>query len=171
MLRVEYKTDELRLSIDSRMRTLKGVLLHNGNHLVSVPVAQSVHHKETYKNLEQRLEKINYKKHQWMVCGDLKVLCMLPGQQQGYTKFSCSICGWDSRAQGKHWTQRQWTQRNKLIPGSKNILRKRLVDPEKIISPPLYIKLGLMKQSVKALDGNYFNYLSNKFPALSQAKS
>ena len=27
-----------------------------------------------------------------------------------------------------------------------------------------------MEQFVKALDGNCFNYLSNKFPALSQAK-
>jgi hypothetical protein len=46
------------------------------------------------------------------------------------------------------------------------------VDPEKIILTPLHIKLGLMKQFVKALDGNgnCFNYLNNKFPALSQAK-
>jgi hypothetical protein len=57
-----------------------------------------------------------------------------------------------------------------MIPGSKNILRKGLMDPEKIILPPLHIKLGLMKQFVKALDGNCFNYLGNKFPALSQAK-
>jgi hypothetical protein len=46
------------------------------------------------------------------------------------------------------------------------------VDPEKIILPPLHIKLGLMKQFVKAQDrnGNCFNCLSNKFPALSHAK-
>jgi hypothetical protein len=58
------------------------------------------------------------------------------------------------------------------MPGCKNILRKNLVDPGKIILPPLHINLGSMKQFVKALDGNgnCFNYLSNKFPALSQAK-
>jgi hypothetical protein len=44
------------------------------------------------------------------------------------------------------------------------------VDPEKSILPPLHIKLGLIKQFVKALDGNCFNYLNNKFPVLSQAK-
>jgi hypothetical protein len=46
------------------------------------------------------------------------------------------------------------------------------VDPGKIILPPLHIKLGLMKQFVKALDGNgnCFHYQSNKFPALSRAK-
>jgi hypothetical protein len=89
MLGVEYKTDEWMLFIDSNKRSLKGVLLHNGNRFASVPVAHLVHHKETYENLGQLLEKINYKQHQWMVCGDLKVLCMLLGQQQGYTKFPC----------------------------------------------------------------------------------
>jgi hypothetical protein len=46
------------------------------------------------------------------------------------------------------------------------------VGPEKIILPHLLIKFDLIKQFVKALDGNgnYFNYLSNKFPALSEAK-
>lgn len=40
------------------------------------------------------------------------------------------------------------------------------------MSPPLHIKLGLMKQFVKALpkDGDCFKYLVNKFPALSEAK-
>jgi hypothetical protein len=92
MLGVEYKTDEWRLFIDSSKRSLKGVLLHNRNRLASVPVAHSVHLKETYENLEQLLQKINYKQHQRMVCGELKVLCMLLGQQQGYTKFPCYIC-------------------------------------------------------------------------------
>jgi hypothetical protein len=87
MLGVGYKTDDWRLFIDSSKRSLKRVLLHNGNRLASVPVAHSVHLKETYENLEQLLEKIYYKQYQWMVCGDLKVLCMLLGQQQGYTKW------------------------------------------------------------------------------------
>jgi hypothetical protein len=80
MLGVKYKTDEWGLFIDSSKTSLKGVLLHNGNRLASVPVAHLVNLKETYKNLEQLLQKINYKEHQWMVCGDLKVLCMLLGQ-------------------------------------------------------------------------------------------
>jgi len=46
------------------------------------------------------------------------------------------------------------------------------VDPSKILIPPLYIKLGLMKQFVKALDktGECFQYLQSKFPKLSEAK-
>jgi hypothetical protein len=105
MLGVDSKTDELGLFIVSSKRSLKGLLLHNGNHLASVPVAHSVHRKETYENLEHILEKINYKQHQCVVCGDLKVLCMLLGQQQGYTKFPCYICESDSRAPDKQWRQ------------------------------------------------------------------
>jgi hypothetical protein len=63
--------------MDSSKRSLKGVLLHNGNHLASVPVAHSVHLKETYKYLQQLLQKITCKQLLWVVCGDLKVLYML----------------------------------------------------------------------------------------------
>ena len=47
-----------------------------------------------------------------------------------------------------------------------------MVDPEKIIIPPLHIKLGLMKNIVKAMnrDGDAFLYLRSKFPNLSDAK-
>jgi hypothetical protein len=43
---------------------------------------------------------------------------------------------------------------------------------KKITVPPLYIKLGIMKQFVKALSkvGNCFKELLNTFPHLSDAK-
>ena len=42
-----------------------------------------------------------------------------------------------------------------------------MVDPQKVYLPPLHIKLGLMKNSVKAVDheGNGFQYLRQKFGA------
>ena len=47
-----------------------------------------------------------------------------------------------------------------------------LVDPDRIIFPPLHIKLGLMKQFVKALnkDGSCFMYICRSFPVLSDEK-
>ena len=47
-----------------------------------------------------------------------------------------------------------------------------LINPKKVLLPPLHIKLGLTKQFVKALDkdGAAFNYLQNLFPKLSEAK-
>ena len=168
----EYKANEWRLFIDSNKRSLKGVLLHNGNVLASVPVAHSVHLKETYHNMYMLLEKVKYKEHHWMICGDLKVLCMLLGQQQGYTKYPCYICQWDSRDRKNHWGRREWPKRKHLTPGFMNIAENSLIDPEKILLPPLHIKLGLIKQFTKALDkaGNCFKYLNQKFPALSDAK-
>ncbi|KRZ85400.1 Serine/threonine-protein phosphatase PP1 isozyme 1 [Trichinella sp. T8] len=46
------------------------------------------------------------------------------------------------------------------------------INPEKVLLPPLHIKLGIMKQFVKALDknGTCFQYLCTQFPLLSDAK-
>jgi hypothetical protein len=97
---------------------------------------------------------------------------MLLGQQAGYTKYPCFMCEWDSRARSQHWEQKDWKPRTSLEPGSKNILRKSLVDPKKILLPPLHIKLGIMKQFVKALPktGNSFKHLCKTFPHLLEAK-
>lgn len=167
-----YDPSSWRLFIDSSKRSLKGVLLHNSNQYASVPIAHSVHLKETYENLELLLNKIQYQNHGWQLCGDLKIICMLLGQQSGFTKYPCFLCEWDSRARLLHYVKKQWTPRDKLEPGTKNILRKNLVDSKKILLPPLHIKLGLMKQFVKALnkEGDCFKYLCQKFSSLSDAK-
>ena len=59
-----------------------------------------------------------------------------------------------------------------MQPGNKNVLHTPLVDRDKILMPPLHIKLGLMKSFVKKLDSDTdaFQYLHNKFPGLSYAK-
>ena len=59
-----------------------------------------------------------------------------------------------------------------MTVGEKNVINEPLVDREKIIFPPLHIKLGLMKQIVKALDkeGNCFQYICSAFPGLSYEK-
>ena len=55
----------------------------------------------------------------------------------------------------------------------KNIQHIPLVNLNKILMPPLHIKLGLMKYFEKAMAkhrSNGFKIFSNKFPKLSQAK-
>jgi len=58
------------------------------------------------------------------------------------------------------------------MPGEKN-LNLSLILPEKIYLPPLHIKLGLMKNVMKGMDttGPRFEYVRNKFPKVSDAKS
>ena len=55
------------------------------------------------------------------------------------------------------------------------MIAEPLVPPENILLPPLHIKLGLMKNFVKALNKEsllriYFKYLLQKFPLISDAK-
>jgi hypothetical protein len=123
---VEFKVNERRLFIDSSKRNLKAVLLHNGNHYASLPIGHSVHLKESYENLELVLTKTGYTAHDWNICRDLEVLCMLLGQQAGYTKYSCLMCEWDSRARCQHWEKNHWTPRISLEPGSKKFCAKAL---------------------------------------------
>jgi hypothetical protein len=82
------------------------------------------------------------------------------------------MCEWDSRARSQHWELKHWTPRTSLEPESKNILRKSLVDPKKILLPPLPIKLGIIKQFVKVLPktGNCFKCHCKTFSHLSEAK-
>ena len=50
-------------------------------------------------------------------------------------------------------------------------MKKALVEPLKILLPPLHIKLGIMKQFVKTLpNGPCFMYLCDKCKYLSNAK-
>lgn len=169
---MEYEPDQWRLFIDSSTRSLKGVLLYNGNEVASLPVAHSVTMKETYESMKTVLNALQYESHQWLLCGDLKVIALLLGQQGGYTKYPCFMCLWDSRADELHFKQREWPVRTDMVPGSHNIKAIPLVPRHKVLLPPLHIKLGLMKLFVNALcrEGDAFKYLVQKFPHISDAK-
>uniref|UniRef100_UPI00358E4839 uncharacterized protein n=1 Tax=Myxine glutinosa TaxID=7769 RepID=UPI00358E4839 len=167
-----YDPTEWRLFVDSSSRSLKAVLLFNGNKIASVPVGHSVQMTENYSNMEHLLTALKYKDHNWMICRDLKVVSMVLGLQGGYTKYPCFLCLWDSRADKQHYVQRNWPERSGLEPGSHNVVSHALVNPQKILLPPLHIKLGLMKNFVKALnkEGRAFAFLNKKFPRVSEAK-
>ncbi|UYV79148.1 hypothetical protein LAZ67_17001251 [Cordylochernes scorpioides] len=72
-----------------------------------------------------------------------------------------------------NWEKRwRWPNRKIFTPGYKNIANLPLIDSENIYLPPLHIKLGLMKNFVKAMDRNAsgFAYLKQKFSSISEAK-
>ena len=81
-----------RLFIDSSKWSLKGVLMHNGNKYPSIPIAHSVHLKESYDNMELLLEAIKYCEYQWSLWGYLKDIGLLIGMQAGFTKYRCFFC-------------------------------------------------------------------------------
>jgi hypothetical protein len=164
----EYIPEEWRLFIDSSKVSLKAVLLHNGNSKPSIPLAHAVSLKETYDSMKILLDVIKYSDHKWNICSDLKVVALLLGMQLGYTKYMCFLCLWNSRDDANHYLVKDWPARTDCQPGSCNVQHVALVDPTKVILPPLHIKLGLFKNFVKALpkDSNGFLYLQEKFKTI-----
>ena len=164
-----YEANSWRLFIDNSKRSLKCVLLQNTNEYAAIPVGHSVMLKEKYEPVKQVLECIKYNQHNWKICVDLKMVNFLLGQQSGYTKHLCFLCAWESRNKANHWVKKYWQPRITLRAGDKNIINEPLVPRDRIILPPLHIKLGLIKQLVKALDkdGECFKYIFQSFPRLS----
>ena len=114
------------------------------------------------------LNTINYNKYKWHICGDLKVTWTATWLYE----VLLFLCEWDSRDRQNHYIKKDWPKRESLTPGKKNVFSQPLVASEKIYLPPLHIKLGLMKNFVKAMDhnGEGFNFLTRKFPRISDAK-
>ena len=158
----EIKPEERRLFIDSSKRTFKCVLLHNSNMYVPIPIGHSITLKDKYDAIKTVLQHIKYEHHQWVICVNLKMVNFFLGQQSGYTKFPCFLCYWDSREKTNQWKTKNWPVREHLNVGDKNISHNQLVPREKIVFPPLQIKLGLMKQFLIKLD-NAFNTFRQLF--------
>ena len=94
------------------------------------------------------------------------------GVQAGFTKYYCFLCLWDSRAVSQHYKQKDWGSRSTFVPGGHSLKENLQVDMNKVLLPPFQIKLGLMKNFVKALhkNGAAFQHLSTVFPGLSAVK-
>jgi len=99
-MHMRHSPEQWRLFIDASETSLKAVLLPNGNKLPSIPVAYAPSTKEMFTTMNNILVEVGYKKYQWGVCGYFKVIAVLLGLQAGYTRYSCFLCGWDSRARG-----------------------------------------------------------------------
>ena len=71
----------------------------------------------------------------------------------------------------QYYKQKDWGSRSTFVPGEHSLKENPLVDMNKVLLPPLHIKLGLMKNFVKALhkNGAALQHLSTVFPGLSVA--
>ena len=78
-LESQYEPKNWRLFIDSSKRSLKCVLLQNGNKFSSVHIAHSTTLMETYEAVKYEMEKIGYDHHKWFICVDLKMVNFLLG--------------------------------------------------------------------------------------------
>jgi hypothetical protein len=59
-----------------------------------------------------------------------------------------------------------------MVVGGQNVINETLVARDRIILPPLHIKLVMMKQIVKALniDGSCIGYIAHRLPGLTMEK-
>ena len=169
---IDHDPTQWRLFIDSSTKSLQAVLLHNGNIYPSISLAYSLQMNEDYENAKQLLIRINYAQFKWYVCGDFKMLRFLLGLQGGYTKYSCFLCLWNSRADSEHCEKIHWPTREELTPGMCTVTMEPLISRENVLLPALHIKLGLVKQFVKASDfeGEVFQEIHSMFSRLSEAK-
>ena len=158
----------MQMNGDCSRKGLKAVLLHNGNELSSIPLAHATNMKETYEDMVFLLDRIRYKKYNWHICANFKVISLLLGLKNGYTKFCCFLCEWDCMNRKAHYIRKMWLPRVQFQPRQKNVSHRSLVNPDHMCLPPLHIKLGVMKDFVKTMDTNSeaFNYLKRKFPWL-----
>jgi hypothetical protein len=67
---------------------------------------------------------------------------------------------------------KDWRMPENSFPGENCTRNRPIVDKGKFLLPPLHIKLGLMKNFVKAVNkhGKGFEYLREKFPKLGDSK-
>ena len=157
----EYNPVHWRLFIDSSKTSLKTVLLHKGNIKPSVPVGYGILRKKTHDTIKTFLDLLEYPKHNRKICSDLKVVYLLFGLQIGYAKHMCFLCLWDSWQHSSHYEVKLWPPRQSPQIGIHNFQHEPLVSSANILLPPLHIKLGLMKNFVKAMnrDGDGFKLL------------
>ena len=99
---------------DSSNRKLKEVVLYSGKLYGSIPNASFVHLKESYESINVLLENMNYVRHSWNVCEDLKIEGILLRQETGYTIMPCFMCEWDSCAKFTKVNKMAWKKTCKV---------------------------------------------------------
>ena len=90
---------EQRLFIDSFSRSLKAVLYNRNSLFLFYLSLLGIQYKwKKLNSIDHLLSAVNYQEHKWLICGDLKVVGLVPGLQGEYTKYPFFLCLWDSRA-------------------------------------------------------------------------
>ena len=84
------------------------------------------------------------------------MISVLVGLQAGYVQYACFLCQWRSRAKDQYDTS-NWPLRQAYTTGFQNIQYNPLVTTDKICLPPIHIKLGIFKTSLKPYIENQNN--------------
>ena len=77
----------------------------------------------------------------------------------------CFLCLWNSRQDSSHHAVKVWPPRQSRQIGRHNVQHQPLISSANVFLLPLHIKLGFMKNFVKAMDwdGDGFKFLKDFF--------
>lgn len=93
------------------------------------------------------------------------------GLTPGNSKYPCFICQFDTRDDEKLKYTKKYKERLEYVIKEFGVKFNPLIKKEKIIIPPLHIKLGLFTKFLKTININAINYLNdNLFTKLSEDK-
>lgn len=169
-----YRDCDWRFFLDSSKTSLKGVLVHIGNVFPSVPLLYHTQTEENTESIKRALRLLDYPAHKWKISTDLKIVAVLMGMKPGYCRMQCYMCKWEGRKDNLHWNFTngyEWPTRESYeINEHESIVNEPLIDPKNIIIPPLHVKLGLVKNFIKALGEPGRDYLNHFFSKLSVKK-
>ena len=131
-----------------------------------------MHLRKDYDDMRMVMELLKNHEHSWIIFVDLKMVKFLLVQQKGLTKLPCFLCMWNSRARDRHWVQKDWPICDTLEAGIPNSIQDSILNRDKTVFPPLQVKLGLMKQFVKAqeTEGECFQHIITALAGLSFEK-
>ena len=104
------------------------------------------------------------------IYGELKVIALLVGLQKLFKKYCCFVCEWDSRTRSLHYSRKDWPARKFLVPGINNVQIEPLMEYSKILLPSTHLKLGLMKNFVKAKNQEEFPFTYEKVSQTKRGK-
>lgn len=84
----------------------------------------------------------------------------------------CFICDWDSRHKGDQYSNHTWLNREVRKIANANVIEEPLVLQDKVLLPPLHIKLGIVKSFLKRVGkgDEFYKALAQMLPGLSESK-
>lgn len=100
-------------------------------------------------NIVLVMDKIKFHKHQWVIRVDLKIVNFIFGERESHIKYICFLYPWDNNKDNEE--KKNALQQGEYGCWRKYVIHEPLIERDQIILPPLLIKLGLLKQSMKAL--------------------
>ena len=94
---------------------------------------------------------------------------MVLGLQDGYIKYPCFLCMWDSHADKQYYVQHKWPTRYTLEPDFHNVVSHFLVNLEKIFfaDSPCKVMPNEKKLWTLSKDRRGFFFLKQEFPHIS----